>query len=223
MFAHIESLVGGIDNKSIIQQSFFFQIVEHTTYIIIKRFHSFHIITHITLEFPVGKFLSLQILLIEIFYNRSIEFIPCGTLSLVHPSQKFLIKRFQAWIFIRPQHFKVVDHIHIFHDTHFLSSRCRTSFIVVKEIIRQWESFIFVQSQITSIRHPITMNSLVMNQQAERFLRVSLVFHPINGIVRYKIGDISMFLNRIIFLCDEIRIIIISLSRNDFPIIKSWR
>ena len=65
------------------------------------------------------------------------------------------------------------------------------------------------------------MDSLMMNQQAKRFLGITLILHPINRIISDKIGYIPVTTHRIVILRDEIRIIIISLSGHNLPIIKS--
>ena len=65
------------------------------------------------------------------------------------------------------------------------------------------------RGKVTCIRHPVTVNRLVMNQQAERFLRISLVFHPVDSIIGNQIRDISVFLDGIIILCNKGRIIVI--------------
>ena len=63
-----------------------------------------------------------------------------------------------------------------------------------------------------------------MNQQAERFLRISLVFHPVDSIIGNQIRDISVFLDGIIILCNKGRIIVIPLSGYYLPVIKSgWQ
>ena len=221
MFTHIESLIGSINHQRVIQQISFFQIIEYTPYVVIKRLHCLHIVAHIALELPVGKFFSLQVLFIEIIDNRSIKIIPCGTLFLIHSFKVIFIKRLQTRFLVRTQHFQIIEHIHILHNTHFLGRSSRTSFIVIKKIIRQREGFIFIKSQITGIRHPVTMNSLMMNQQTKRLLRVTLIFHPVNGIVSDKIGYVTMPLNGIIILRNKIRIIIMPLSGNNFPVIKA--
>ena len=142
MFAHIKTLVGSIDNQCIVKQPFLFQIIKHAAYIVVKRLHRLHIIAHITLELPVGEFLSLKVLFIKIINDRSIEFIPGGTLPFIHPSDKSLIQSFQAGFLIGTQHLQIINHVHILHDAHLLGSRCRTALIIIEEIIRQWESLI---------------------------------------------------------------------------------
>ena len=49
------------------------------------------------------------------------------------------------------------------------------------------------------------------------------VFYPVNGIVSDKVRDISMFLDSVIVLCDEIRIVIVALSGDNLPVIKTGR
>ena len=63
----------------------------------------------------------------------------------------------------------------------------------------------------------------MMNQKAERLLFVPFILHPVDSVIRNDIRQISLFLNGIIILSNKIRIIIISLTRHDFPIIKTGR
>ena len=63
----------------------------------------------------------------------------------------------------------------------------------------------------------------MVNQKTERFLRIAFVFYPVNGIVSDKVRDISMFLDSVIVLCDEIRIVVVALSGDNLPVIKTGR
>ena len=67
------------------------------------------------------------------------------------------------------------------------------------------------------------MNRLMMDKQAKWFFLIPLIFHPINAHVRYQVGYITFFTNSIIIHVDKIRVIIISLLRNNFPMIKARR
>ena len=96
VLTHVEPLVGSIDHQCIIQQILFFQIIKHAAHIIIQCLHHLGIITHITLEFPIGKFFSLRILLIELLNNRSIKIIILFALFRCQTSDKVQISRFQA-------------------------------------------------------------------------------------------------------------------------------
>ena len=122
--------------------------------------------------------------------------------------------------FVRAKHLQVINHIHVLHDAHFLSGSRFTSLIVIKEVIRQREGLVFIQGQITSICHPVAMDSLVVNEQAERLLVITLVFHPVDGIIGNDVGYVTVLLNGIILLRNEIRIIVIPLSRHNLPVIK---
>ena len=64
------------------------------------------------------------------------------------------------------------------------------------------------------------MDSLMMNEQAERFLVITLVFHPVDGIIGNDVGYVTVLLNGIILLRNEVRIILIPLSRHNLPVIK---
>ena len=117
--------------------------------------------------------------------------------ALIHTSDIIFIKSLQTGLFIGAKHLKVINHIHILHDAHFLSRCRRTSFIIIKEIIGQRKSFIFIQRQVTSICQPVAMNSLVMNQNTKRFVFIRLfsiqsmassvmilvIYHVLNGVI----------------------------------------
>ena len=59
----------------------------------------------------------------------------------------------------------------------------------------------------------------MVNQKTERFLRIAFVFYPVNGVVSDKVRDISMFLDSVIVLCDEIRIVVVALSGDNLPVL----
>ena len=63
----------------------------------------------------------------------------------------------------------------------------------------------------------------MVNQKTERFLRIAFVFYPVNSVVSDKVRDISMFLDSVIVLCDEIRIVVVALSGDNLPVIKTGR
>ena len=223
VLAHIEALIRSINHERIIIQSFFFQIIQHTPHIVVQRLHGFHIVAYVTLELPVGEFLALRILLIKIINDRPVEFVPCGTLSFIHATDVFLIKRFQPGFFVRAQHLEVVNHIHIFRNAHLLCRSGGTPFIIIKEVIRQGESLVFIQSQITGICQPVTVNGFVVDQDTERLILIPLVLHPVDGVICNEVRHIAMFLYRIIILGDEVRVIVIALSGHNLPIVETGR
>ena len=63
----------------------------------------------------------------------------------------------------------------------------------------------------------------MVNQKTERFFRIAFVFYPVDSIISDKIRDVSMFLDSVIVLCDEIRVVVVSLSGNNLPVIKAGR
>lgn len=68
------------------------------------------------------------------------------------------------------------------------------------------------------------MDSLMMDQQAEWFILVPLIFHPINTHICNKIRDVPLFANGIIIHIYKIRVVVITLAGNNFPMIKSgWK
>ena len=64
------------------------------------------------------------------------------------------------------------------------------------------------------------MNSLVMDEETERLVLVTLVLHPVDTHVCHNIGQIAFLADRIVIHSDKGGIVVITLSRQDFPIIK---
>ena len=42
----------------------------------------------------------------------------------------------QTGLFVGTKHFEVINHVHVFHNTHLLYGSGRASFVIVKEIVR---------------------------------------------------------------------------------------
>ena len=61
----------------------------------------------------------------------------------------------------------------------------------------------------------------MMNQQAKRFALVTLILHPVDSVISDQVGDITVFLNGIVILCNEVGIIIVALSGHNLPIIEA--
>ena len=101
--------------------------------------------------------------------------------------------------------------------------RCgsRTAFVIVKEIVGQREGFVFVQSQVTGIRHPVAVDSFMVNQQTERFALVTFVLHPIDSVIGNQVGNVPMSVNGVVVLSDKVGVIIVTLSGHNLPIIES--
>ena len=223
VFAHIESLVRSINDQRIVHQTFFLQIVKYTTYIVIQSLYNLRIIAHITLELPFGQLLSLRVLFIELFDDRFIESIILLAFFRIQASDEAFVRALQRSFLVLAVHLGIIHDIHVFPDTHLLCGSSRTSFVVIIEVFRHGERLVFIQRQVFQLRKPVAMDCLVMNEQAERLFLIPLILHPVNTHIRDQVGQITFFLNGIIFHGDESRIVVIALSRKNFPIIESRR
>ena len=184
------------------------------------------IIVHVLLVFPFGQCLSCQLLFLKLLDDRIIMFVPGCFLSRSHPviqaTAAFLkTGRRMDFIFLI-RHLQVIDEIHILDNAHLLFGCGNTSFIFVIERFGNRINNIFIQIQVAGIWHPSTMGGFVMEQKAERFVFIALVIQPVQGQVRRDVCCITFDLF-FLAVIDKVRIIIISLSSQNIPIIETGR
>src|SRR5690554_6624615 len=99
---------------------------------------------------------------------------------------------------------------HISVDIHLLMFSCKSAFIVVKIVIRNWNLYIFVKIIMTFCRHPVTMRSVMVHHEKERLFIITCL-KPLFRECSYKISNVTVVLNSII-LCDKFGIVIVALS-----------
>lgn len=80
MLAHVEALVGGVDDQRVIQQIVLLQIIEHDTDVPIHGMDHPKVIVHITLVFPLGQLLTRAFLRLEVLDDRIVIGVPSGFL-----------------------------------------------------------------------------------------------------------------------------------------------
>ena len=78
-------------------------------------------------------------------------------------------------------HLQVIDEIHILDNIHFLFGCGNTPFIFVIKCFGNRVNDIFIQIQITGIRHPGTMGRFVVEQETERFILITFVIQPVQS------------------------------------------
>lgn len=76
MLTHVETLIGSVDHQRVFGQPRLVEIIQQAADIVIERFQYFHIVTHITREFPLSQFTALRIAAVEILDQRRIESVP---------------------------------------------------------------------------------------------------------------------------------------------------
>ena len=197
-----------------------------TSNALIHRHGSCKIISHILLIFPTHKFTSRHIAFAIFLYSLGIYFIPFCLNIFRHTFIDFI----QA-VGCIAKHFISCKQLQIpiiskcLFKTHILLLRsASTSLIVIKESGRFREYHIVKQSQVVRCRHPVTVRSLMMEHQTERFVLIQSV-NVFYSLIGYDVCHIS-FLNDMFTVLIEIRIIIITLfflSGEDTPVIKSFR
>ena len=142
--------------------------------------------------------------------------------SIIHISARFFQSRCGMDLILLVRHLQVIHQIHILYNAHFLLGCRNSAFIFIIEVLWHRISYIIIQVKVTKIRHPGTMRRLMMNKKTEWFTLVPDAVHPIYCQICHNIGSIAFPLYPFTIF-NKFRIIIIPLSYQDVPIIKSGR
>ena len=118
--------------------------------------------------------------------------------------------------------FEVIDKIHVLQDAHFLERGGDAAIIFIIEIIRKREFRVTEQFQITQIRHPRPVGSLVVDKKAERTVFVALLIKPLQRKVGDDVRSIA-FPAHPLAVTDKSRIVIVSLPYKNIPVIEPGR
>ena len=184
------------------------------------------VIVHVALVFPFRQLLTRAFLRLEIRDDRIIIGIPSRLLCRIHIRIEMATVPLQIGIgmnlILLIGHLEVVNNIHILDNTHLLRCRCRPTRILIIEIFRKREGHIVVKPQVAGVGHPSAMRGLVMQQEAEGFILVSLVAEPIQRQVGRDVGGIAFDLP-LLAIVYEGRIVVIALADQDVPVIKASR
>ena len=142
MFAHVESLVGGVYDDGIIREMMLIEISQESAYTLIHRSNHCHIVADIVLVFPFYQLLTREILAQEFSVSRhviginSLALLRCHAVHLSHESG-IRVSAFRCRRIVHFGHFQVAYHFHIFTDSHLLGGCSRASGrIVVPEGFR---------------------------------------------------------------------------------------
>ena len=166
MFAHVVSLIGGIDDNRTIEQVVLLQIIEDTTDVPVDRTNHPQIIFHVLLIFPFCQGFAGQFIVFEFPDDRVVMLVPCYFLGRCHPLIHCASGLFETglgvdFIFFVGQ-FQVIDEVHIFDDAHLLQFGSFSSFIFVVECFGKREYGVFFPVEIARIGHPGAVWRLVM-------------------------------------------------------------
>ena len=152
MLAHVEALVGCIDDEGVPVQSGFPEIVQDTSDIVIQTLQNFGIVPHISLELELGEFLTLRIFLVEIIGQAFVEFIIDSPVLRIKTAKITLVQAGKPCLVALPEHLYVIGDVHIPGYVHFLPLSRDTTFIIIIEGLRNWESNILIFIKILQVR-----------------------------------------------------------------------
>ena len=65
------------------------------------------------------------------------------------------------------------------------------------------------------------MYGFVVNQDAEGFVLVALILHPVDALIGDKVGEIAFLLYGVAVHLDESRVVVVALSRNNLPLVEA--
>ena len=68
-----------------------------------------------------------------------------------------------------------------------------------------------------------TVRSLVVKKHTEWLAFIALVFNPVDSLIGNNISGITFYLYSFAIHLDEGRVIVVALSRKDFPMVKALR
>ena len=227
MLAHIEALVGRIDDECVVEQSFLAQIVDDPAHVAVYRVNHPHVVVHVTLVFPFGQCLARQARLFEPLDDRVVVAVPLRTLRRRHALVVGASHGLQLLVgvdfVLMVGHFVVVDDIHILHDIHLLLGGGASSLVVVVEVGRQGVHFIVVKVEVARVGTPHPVGRLVVHEQAEGLVGVAPVVHPVDGQVGDDVGHVSRP-PQLSAVADEVGVVVVALSDEDVPVVEArWQ
>ena len=225
MLAHVESLVGGVDDQRVIQQIVLLQIIEHDTDVPIHGMDHPKVIVHITLVFPLSQLLTRAFLRLEVLDDRIVIGVPSGFLVRIHAVIKLTAVLLQIGVggmdlVLLIGHFQVVYDIHILDDAHLLLRGGDAAGVIVVEVLGQREGHIIVKTQVAGIGHPSTVRGLMVQQEAERLALVSFIVQPIKSQIGRDVRGVPFDLT-LLAVIDEDGVIVIALAYEDVPVIET--
>ena len=200
MFAHVESLVGIVDDDGVVEQVVCLQIIVYLAHALIDRMDGSKIVAQISLILPHAEFLWCHVGCAESLTAWAIVADICLLLVIVHsiPVGNELI---HLEIVIESINFKVETETHILDDVHLLTvSSLATIAIVVIECRRQSEGRLIVHAKVGGIREPCSMRSLMVHEHEEWLALVSIV-EKLLGMLGHKTSRITLLTTPFVVGC----------------------
>ena len=225
VLAHVEPLVGGVDNHRVVEHVVVLEILDDAPHIAVDGVDHAHVVVHVALVFPLGKLLAGKVLLLEFSDDGVVVGVPLGALRGRHahvvgatPLFERLVGRVDLVLVVG--HLEVVDHVHILDDAHFLLLGRQAPLIVVVEIVGKRIGHVVVEVEVARVGTPHAVGGLVVEEQAEGLRLVALVAHPVYGQVGDDVGHVALSLHGL-SIVDEGGIVVVALTGEDVPIVEA--
>ena len=230
MLAHVESLVGCIDDDGVVGEVVLVEIFQQSAHALIYRGNHGHVVADVVLVFPLDQLLAGQVLAQELTVSWHVVGIDDGTLlwshavHLAHQSGIGISTLRSRWI-VHLRNLQVAYHLHILVDRHLLGRCSRTTGrVIIPESFWQREVDVGILAYILGVRHPETVRCLVVNQQTEWLVLVAVV-QVLNGMVGDEVGGVAHLLLEVTVLAgrSEGWVVVLTLVIQNMIVVESLR
>ena len=222
VLAHIETLVGGIDNECVLQHTILTKICHETTYVVVQSACHLGIVAHIALILPLHQVLALKVLTLEIARKTIVES-PVLLLQLGFEALDIVdIGSGEACLVAWEICLGVVGQVHVVigGNCHFLLLGGNTTLVGVPEVVGLLEGLVLILAEILQFGQPVAVACLVVHEEDEGAFLVAIL-HPADGLVGDDVGAISLFHRLASVLMMEERIVVFALTDEDVPVVET--
>ena len=188
MLAHVEALVGGIDDDGVVHQPLLLEVGDEASHLVVDRLDATDVVLDVALVFPPDEVVAFQPLSQHLLVIGLVGGHPGLALLGRHPVDRGVPSAQLPLVLVgvgRLQlvHLQVVDHRHVVVDAHLLrTGRVAPGRVVVVEGLRHREFHILVEVGVFRVGHPVAMGCLVVYQEAEGLIGIPLV-EELDGVV----------------------------------------
>ena len=246
VLAHVEALVGGVDDEGVLPQAGLDEVVQDAADVAVYGADDAQVVLHVAAVFPFGQGPAGEAVGLELFDDGVVVGVPGGFLlrghaarddgrpaiavlaawpaaslrAAVHGPSVVFQARIGVYLTLLVGHLQVVDQIHVAVNLHFLGGCGGTAGVVIVEVVRQRDVRIVKCPEVGGVGHPGAVRGLVVQQQAERFLRVASVLQPVEGQVGGDVGGVAGD-DAALAVIYKGRVVVLALSDEDVPVVEA--
>ena len=197
VLAHVESLVGGVDDDGVVGESVGVEIVDDAAHALVDAGYYRHVVAYVGLVLPVVEVLALEVGLKQLAVAREVVAAPCRALlgghavDLAHEGVVGVL----AVLVVEVEHLghlEVLLPAHVLGDAHLLGAHGRAACgVVVVEGLGHRELHVVVLAEVLDVGLPVAVGRLVVEHKAER-LRLVAVVHELDGVVGGEVGAVAL-------------------------------